>query len=258
MIIFGFKKIRLSNSQLSIPCAECGHEHQSLHIFRNFFSLYFFPAVPLKKLGIVSCPNCSTELKEKEFFKRLDAIEFNHEVKHRVKTAIKSAKTPFYWLIPPILLAICVMGFILMVRHEDELAEKNLTAYQQEPFGNVIVIFKSDTDAYPYAISYIPEIRGEYAAVFDWKYRYELLADAKRAIVLASKGIKEGKLKDQFGEPYIASREDFQSEAIVHVNRQDQLMEWKQYVPIEDPEGIMRLFNSEQSEDTAYLHWVLK
>lgn len=243
MIIYGLKRVELNTSQLSVPCAECGHEHQWLHIYRNFFSLYFFPIIPLRKAGIVSCPGCSTELKKKAFFKQLDDQEYNHAAKHDVESVFNSARTPLYWFIAPICLIVIIMGVLTMSYHKSELEKQFLNEYRQNPSGNVIVISKSPTDVYPYFITYVPEVKGEYAAVFAWNYSYETMGDAKNAAHLASKSLSEGKLSDHFSEPYVILSESLQSENIVHVDPQERLAPWKQYVPIEDPERILKIFH---------------
>lgn len=243
MLVYGIKRIELNTSQISLPCAECGHAHQWLHVYRNFFSLYFFPVIPLKKSGIVSCPGCSIEVKKKAFLKQLDAKEFNHTAKHDVESIFQAAKTPFYWFIAPLVLIVLIMGGLTMSYQTTELKKQYLSEYRQNPLGNVLVISKSPTDIYPYFITYVPDVRGEYAVVFAWNYSYETLADAKRASNLASKSIRDGKLQDHFSEPYLILRESLQADSVADVEPQTQLTPWKQYVPIEDPEGILKVFH---------------
>lgn len=132
MIIYGVKKIELDTSQVAVPCVECGHDHQWLQIYRNFFSLYFLPIIPLGKQGFICCPNCSNELKKKTFFKQLDSQEFNHEAKHYIESTLKAAKTPFYWLIAPICMIVFIIGILLFMS----------SAWSSYPLGNNIFPLK--------------------------------------------------------------------------------------------------------------------
>jgi hypothetical protein len=94
-----------------------------------------------------------------------------------------------------------------------------------------------------FILTYVPEFKGEYAAVFAWNYSYETLDNAKNAARLASTSLSEGKLSDHFSEPYLILSESLQSENIVYVDPQERLAPWKQYVPIEDPESILKIFH---------------
>ncbi len=234
MLIYGTKTIDLKTIDLPVACTNCGHSQQRLHIFRNFLSLYFIPIIPLRKKGIVNCPACLNELKEKVFFKELAYKGLDlAQAKSHYKSFLNSTKTPLYMYVLPFLLLAFLVGCFATTFHESQQIKLSVKEYLKSPLGNVITVIKSKEGAYPYHISYIAEIYGETAVVFDWGYSYESKNDVERGVKLARKSIDKNDLKTDFSLPHFVPVEIVKEVGIVDIRTLNKPVDWKRFVPPE-------------------------
>lgn len=234
MIVFGVKTIDLNTMELPIACTNCGHEHQFLHIYQNFFSLYFIPVVPLKKSGIITCPHCFRQLKKKLFLKELTAKGLDSlQTKLHFNSFFNAVKTPLRLYVAPLLFVIAVITFFVYCfyqeRQDKELTEK----YLLNPVGNVIAVLKtSENPSYPYQIAYIAEVSNETSVVFDWKYSYESVDGANQDIKLASASIIKNMLKEGFKGPYLVDTKEVKTSDIVRIHPLNKSIDWKAIAPL--------------------------
>lgn len=234
MIIYGIKTVDLNTIDLPIACTECGHDHQSLQIYRNFFSLYFIPVIPLHKSGVITCPLCSRQLQKKSFLKELAAKGLDSmQTKLHLNSIFKAVRTPLRMYAAPLLLAIAVITFFAYSFYQDRQEKELAKKYLQNPVGNVITVLKSIEDStYPYLITYIAEVSDDTSVVFDWKYSYESLSGANREIDLAYASISKNKFIDDFNEPYLVHTEDIKTSDIVRVHPLNKSIDWKAFAPL--------------------------
>ena len=234
MIIYGIKTIDLNTVHLPIVCTGCGHEQQSLQVYRNFFSLYFIPVIPLRKSGIITCPACSRQLKKKPFLKELATKKLDSaQAKFHFESIFKTAQTPLYMYIAPLLLAVAMIIYFANSFHQDQHGKELAEQYLQNPIGNVITVIKTtENSAYPYMITYIAEVSKETSVVFDWKYSYESIHDANEQVDLAYKSMRKNKLKEDFSGPYLVDTKDIKAAGIVRVHTLDKVIDWKAFAPL--------------------------
>lgn len=234
MIIYGIRTVDLKTVHLPIACTNCEHDHQSLQIYRHYFSLYFIPVIPFRKSGLISCPSCLRQLKKKTFLKELTAKGFDStQAKLHFESIFKSAQTPLYMYLAPFLLAIATILFFAYSYHHNQREKAFAEQYHQNPVGNVIAVIKStENSAYPFLISYIAEVGKETSVVFDWKYSYETLEDANQAVDMAYKIINKNKLKDDFDGPYVVRTDNVKTIDIVRVRTLGKTINWKASAPL--------------------------
>lgn len=233
MLVYDIKTINLRRTNLPIACTSCGHENQSLQIYQKIFSLYFFPVIPLRKKGIITCPSCFRKLKEKSFIQECVSNGLDSkQIKFHFKSIFKTAKTPFHLYVTPFLLIAAVIAFFAYCYNEDLQKKELVQNYLQNPVGNVIAVVKSSEDlAYPYVITYIADVNEDATVVFDWRYGYESAGDAEHAVRLAYASVNENKLKANFGEPYLVHTEGIKATDIVRIYPLNKAVDWKQFAP---------------------------
>ncbi len=117
-----------------------------------------------------------------------------------------------------------------------------LERFINSPVANVLVLIDSRDETYPYRIAYIAEIHEQNLVLFDWKYSYGSRSKADTGMNLARKEIDNSKLRANFTKPYIAPLESFDYLDIVRVIKFDRPMNWKKFIPVKDPEGILKDF----------------
>jgi hypothetical protein len=123
-------------------------------------------------------------------------------------------------------------------RQDKELLER----FIHSPVANVLVLIDSKDETYPYRIAYIAQIQDQNLVLFDWKYSYGLRSKADTGMNLARKDVDNSKLRANFTKPYIAALESFDYLDIVRVIKFDKPMNWKKFIPVKDPEGILKIF----------------
>ncbi|MBA3604215.1 MAG: hypothetical protein H0W50_11405 [Parachlamydiaceae bacterium] len=229
MLIYGTKTIDFKTIDLPVACSECGHDHQLLQIYRKFFSLYCMPLIPLRKKGIVICPSCNRELKKKSFFKELGSKGLDPaQAKLHFESLLKATKTPLYMYALPMLILAFVIGVFAYASYESHLNKAQAKAYLQNPTDNALIIAKLENDTHSYQVMYIPEIRNQKALIFDWKYGYDSLGDAKKGLDLALQSIQNKKIKANFLEPIVTSVENFPMVEFVYVHILDKRVDWEE------------------------------
>lgn len=250
MLIYGTKTIKLKTIDLPVTCTGCGHGHQHLQIYRKFVSFYFIPIIPLRKKGVVNCPNCESELKKQSFLKGLASKGLDPtQAEFHFDSVLKSARTPRYLYLLPLLIVAFVGGCIAVDAHESQQKKAQLAEYLRSPVGNVILLAQSEKeDAFPYKIAYLAEIHEDNAVLFDWQYSYELQSDASKAMKTAYKDVEKQRLETNFREPYIVPLESLISVEIVHVLVLNKAIDWKQFVSYEESEEILKAFPYENDE----------
>lgn len=229
MIIYGTKTFDLKTASYPFACTDCGHERQQVHVHRTFFSLYYIPLIPFRKTGRIRCPMCYKEVKKNKFFKELASKINPAEAKFQFKSILKSARTPFHAVAASYLVATLFAGVMTYSFYEEQKNQDQVKVYVQNPTDNVIVIAKIKDSVYPYQMMYIPEIHDEEACVFDWKYGYETLSDAKHALELALNSIGNKRIKTNFFEPIVVSLKDFAQIEFMYVHTLDKRIDWRPF-----------------------------
>lgn len=229
MIIYGIKTFDLKTAPYPFACTNCGHERQQVHVHRTFFCLYHIPLVPFLKTGRIRCPVCYKEVKKNKFFKELSSRINPAEAKSQFKAIMKTARTPFHAITASYLVATLLAGVMTYSFYEEQNNQNQVKVYIQNPTDNVVLIAKIKDSVYPYQIIYIPEIHDGEALIFDWKYGYENLSDAKHALELALNSIGNRRIKTNFFEPYVVSLKDFGDTDLVFLQTLDKKVDWRPF-----------------------------
>jgi hypothetical protein len=172
---------------------------------------------------------CYKEVKKNKFFKELASKINPAEAKFQFKSILKSARTPFHAVAASYLVATLFAGVMTYSFYEEQKNQDQVKVYVQNPTDNVIVIAKIKDSVYPYQMMYIPEIHDEEACVFDWKYGYETLSDAKHALELALNSIGNKRIKTNFFEPIVVSLKDFAQIEFMYVHTLDKRIDWRPF-----------------------------
>ncbi len=125
---------------------------------------------------------------------------------------------------------------------ESRQVKIQLERFLHSPVANVLILIDSKDETYPYRIAYIAEILDQNLVLFDWKYSYGPRSKADTGMKLARKDVDNGKLRANFTKPYIAPLESFDYLDIVLLLKFDKPMNWKKFIPVKDPEGILKIF----------------
>jgi len=229
MIIYGTKTFDLKTATFPFACSSCGHERQQIYVHRTFFSLYYIPLIPFKKIGLIKCPMCYREVKKGKFFKELASKVNPAEAKFQFKSILKSARTPFHAVASAYLIATLFAGVMTYWYYEEQKKSDQANFYRQKPSDNVIAIIKIQDDPYPYQIMYIPEIQEGEALIFDWKYGYKTLSDARGGLESAIDSTRNKSIKNHFFEPTIMSTEYFPFVEFADIHPLETKVDWRQF-----------------------------
>jgi hypothetical protein len=229
MIEFGTEPIELKTIDIQHSCSSCGYNHQKIHIYRVFFSLFHIPVIPLHKSAIVSCLRCGKQHDKEELVEELLSDGKNaKEVEVHLKAIIKETKVPFYTYVTTGLAFTFVIWLIASNYYEEHQSSIQLASYAQKPIDNVLVVFKAD-HAFPYHIMYIPQIVDGEAVIFEWKYAYRSLEDAKKEMAKVTISISTT-VKNNFYEPILVPLDAFLDSKFVHINPLPVTIDWKELI----------------------------
>lgn len=105
-MIFGTNKVNIKQAPLtSYPCPNCDQKRSVLAIIASYFSLYFIPVFPYKKVAKIVCLHCRYTQEEEHMVL---------ELKEKVLEMKASIKSPWWMYIGLILVGIFLV-FILVV-----------------------------------------------------------------------------------------------------------------------------------------------
>jgi len=138
-------------------------------------------------------------------------------MKDHLKSIIKEERVPLYAYATTVLAFTLIFGFFAFIYYEDHQASLMAASYVEKPTGNVLAVMKNEDGVYPYSIFYVSHIRDQEAVVFEWKYSYASLKDARNDISTVKSSISDNQGKKHFMEPILASVESFPGEDFVYV-----------------------------------------
>ncbi len=217
MIIYGTKAIPLKIVDIPLACSNCGHGQRHIHVFRNFFSLFFIPVLPLNKGALIHCPNCKKEQTKKEFLKEFEDNKDAAALKEQLKSMIREAKVPLYAYATTALAFCLVFGFAAFIYNENSKSSALAASYGQGPTANVLAIVRDQEEAFPYGINYISHIQDQEAVIFQWKYSYASQKDAQKDLLRVKSSISGNNLKKNFLEPVLVPLDAFHKVDFVHI-----------------------------------------
>jgi len=200
MIVFGTGVKRLDSSNLdTAKCPSCANYSLKVAIFQKYFSIFFIPVFPYKKVATVQCAQCESTLEEKNF---------PIDIKKGVEIKKQDVKTPIYLFIGLILLFVASSYYYYSTVQE----EQKIQSYLKEPRVNdyyIMDIKNAKDPTYKYLIFKVNKVESDSIQFLIGQYLYNGKTGAKKAI-------HQGTVNEQgyFVKPTVIARNDIDKEGI--------------------------------------------
>lgn len=107
LILFGIKTKELARVPLSLHCPQCGERGGlELYVLTKNFTMFFVPAFPVEKMGIVGCNACQATFVRKEM--PPDMLEETGVLLNRYQL-------PWYNYMPGVIVVIATFSALLLM-----------------------------------------------------------------------------------------------------------------------------------------------
>lgn len=224
---YSIKPIVLNTVTLPQACAQCGHENTVLTIYKKYLQICWVLMIPIRRNCSVRCPHCGHYANRKQFLAQLQKSGKDAEkIKEKLKSLVKSAKTPLY---PKILfgcLALIVSAIIVVTAYDKRQSAASVAEYCASPHNNVLLIVKHEEEKFPYEILYIPKIEQDQAVILPSKYAYKRQNDAEKALAEIKRAIAQKDVSNVLQESLEVDTQTLLSFSIVYVGSVATKIEW--------------------------------